>query len=170
MHDAEFDPDMMKFDPVRGVVEIEFEQEPRDLASGIPASALVRSTVPFEEYAVPFLRYRFVAQTATELRCSDDVKEAAYELTAAEFAAKADMIRVQTNWGWIEIPVAQLNVTLEITDEIVTVRRRRVGRRPRWDSTTRWHGEQQDRMRALVLEPHDAPALHEVSAIVRPPP
>ncbi len=170
MHDADFDPRPLVFDSGRGVVEMEFEQEPRDLAAGIPASVFVRSTTLFNEYAVPFLRHRCVFEAAHGLSVPKDVTEDGRELVSAQFDAKTSTIRVATDFGSMQIPVVQLRVTLEITDEIVEVRRRRVGKALlRWDSTSRWPRNQQGSVKNRVLEPHEAPALHEVSAIARPP-
>lgn len=166
VHDAEFDRADVAFDPGAAEVLLEFEQEPRDIADGLPASALVRCTRRVNEYAVPFLRCRLLVSNALDV--SDDLGEEASELSSVDFDQQTKAFRVWTNWGRLEIRVTALCVRLEITDEVLSVRRRRVGRAPRWDLTTRWRREQEDQMRALVLEPHEPPALHEVSAITRP--
>jgi hypothetical protein len=169
MHDAQFDPDNVTFDCDLGRVQLGFDQEPRDLAAGLPASAFVRSTRLFDEYAVPFLRYRLVVNRAIELRLSDDLRESANELISVDFDQPGQTLHIWANSGKISIRTTGLRVVLEITDEIADVRRRRVGKGPRWDSTAPWRRDEKERMSALVLEPHAAPALHEVSAIVRRP-
>jgi len=152
MHDADFDPRTLVFDSDGGVVEMEFEQEPRDLAVGIPASAFVRSTTLFNEYAVPFLRHRCIFEAARGLSVPKDVTEDGRGLLSAQFDAKTSTIRIATHWGSMQIPVVQLRVTLEITDEIVEIRRRRVGKALlRWDSTSRWPRDQQGRVKDRVL-------------------
>jgi hypothetical protein len=66
--------------------------------------------------------------------------------------------------------IGQIRVELDISDEIVEIKRRRVGRGRRWDSTTSWPPGRRDEVYNLVAHNHGpAPALHEVSSIVRPP-
>jgi hypothetical protein len=57
-------------------------------------------------------------------------------LAGVDWDAKSATVEVSTGWGPIAVVAEQLDVELEITDEVVSVRRRRVGRILPFDSTT----------------------------------
>jgi hypothetical protein len=169
-HDAEFDPAELAFDATAQIVTVPFIQEPRDVADGVPASVHVRSTWRFEEYAVPFLRCSLLIHNASDLRVPTDFEEEAGALTSVSVDEGDGTVRVWANVDKLEVVTSRLRVELVITDEIADVRRRRVGRGRRWDSTMSWPADRRDGMRALVRgHQGPPPQLHEVSSIVRPP-
>jgi hypothetical protein len=80
-------------------------------------------------------------------------------------------VRVWTNWGEINVAVTALDVALEISDEIVSIYRRRV-RKPRWFGhvDTPWPPDREAEMLDLIRSREGPPLpLHVVSSIVRPP-
>jgi hypothetical protein len=156
-HDAEFDPSQIVFDADRHIVSLSSVQEPCDIEDGLPASAPVRSTWRFEEYAVPFLRCSLTIHEASALRVPDEVQDEASGLLSVDLAEADGVVRVWTDLGKIDLDVTQLHVELAISDDLADVRLRRVGRSRRWDSTTHWPPGRQRRMKALVLQREGPP-------------
>jgi hypothetical protein len=167
-HDGVFDPEELRFDDEAAVVELPFANEPHDVEPRIPAAVHVRSTWRYEEYALPFIRAVLTVHEATALRAPDP--DDMDELIGIRYDEERGLVCIWTGMliDVIEIDVDALHVELAVTDEIQSVKRRRVGRLHPWDSTSNWPAACEAELKARILAREGpAPAPHEVSAIVR---
>jgi hypothetical protein len=135
LHDAYFDTANLTFDERDGTVTILLEQEPLEHHQQLPSPEHIRKTALYDEFAMPYLRCILRIAGASSLRLPEDA-----ELLSMLLGLRYDpagRVRVQVDTAeWIDIAVDHLDVELEITDTIEQIRRRRVGRGLRWDSTS----------------------------------
>ena len=125
-------PDLAVHD---GQVSIEFQQEPLDNELDLPRREFVRRSWWATEYRLPFVRCRLMVASARSIVVPNGDLLGDDTLLGVSWNAKKSRVDVDTGWGPIAVNVGALNVRLEITDEVVSVRRRRVGRLLSFDAT-----------------------------------
>jgi len=136
-HDAELLEDRTSFDAKQRTVEIRFEQELLEGGDGaMPRRSFVARSWWSTEYRVPFVLCRLRVRSAlgpASVPAEMDVGD--LSLLGTRWEPGAEQVTVFASWGRIEVPVDELDVELEITDEVVTMRRRWVGRIVPWTLT-----------------------------------
>ena len=136
-HDALLVDDAIDHLPDERVVEIRFEQEPLDPAPGLPRPEEVGRSWWSIEYRMPFVLCRLRVRGATGAPAIPaDTAAGPGSLLGIRWDATASRVRVELDDDAITVPADALDVRLDVTDEVVSIRRRRVGRRIiRFDST-----------------------------------
>jgi hypothetical protein len=121
-------------DVTDGVVVVEFEQEPLESVLSLPNAEFIRRTWWWSEYRLPFVRCRLYVEQARRARATDP--DSTGTLLGVRWKPSASRVEIHTTMGPIAVDVDALKVRLEITDDVVTVRRRRVGRLLSFASTS----------------------------------
>jgi hypothetical protein len=136
-HDAELLAARCRFDRKARSVALAFEQEPLDTQLALPQPALTGRSWCASTYRLPFVLCRLHIQRANRWTVPGGSLDPT-SLTGVQWAGKESAVVVHTTFGPISVFVDALDVALEITDEIVSVRKRRVGRllALRFDSTS----------------------------------
>ena len=101
---------------------------------GLPGRQLVRRTVWFDEYRSPLLPCKLVVGEVSAVRVSAHEPTTAFEV---DYDAERRVVRLG-DVDPVEIEVDALNLTLEVSDEVVGYSRKREGRFLQWDSRGPW--------------------------------
>ena len=136
IHDAELIVDECRFEESCGRVILAFEQEPLDPALDLPPPEFVSQSWWATEYRMPYLRCCLRVNGVTAYVKGWEDLELSGLLLGVGWKADESTLVVHSDCP-IRVPTSRLDVELEITDEIVSVRKRRVGRLISFDSTSR---------------------------------
>ena len=136
-HDASFLPEHFAFDRSEGTVLVGFEQEPLERDIGLPAPELVRESWWASTWRMPFVLCLLRVRRATG--CTQPPEELEDgSMLGVEWDPVRSVVTVHSGFGRIDFPVEALDVELDITDKVSSVRRRRVGKVLPYDSTSRF--------------------------------
>jgi hypothetical protein len=133
-HDGDLLIDDRTFERAAGTLILPFEQEPLGGVSGLPQPELVSESRWAREYRMPYLRC--VLRIHRAEGCDADWDGVGPSLLGLFWDAQKSELVVHTGAEPIRARVTALEVELDITDEIVSVRRRRNGRLLPFDSTS----------------------------------
>ena len=135
-HDADLLVDRSRLEESTGTAHFAFEQEPLDSELALPERVLVGQSWWSSRYRLPFILCRLRIEGAMSWSGPWDYIGDCPSLLGVRWDAKKPAVLVHTTWGEIAVATGALDVTLEITDEIVSMRNRRVGRIVPFDSTS----------------------------------
>jgi hypothetical protein len=127
----------VKYDREARRVVLPFEQTPDhdgvDDRPGVPGRQLVRSTRWYDEYKRPLLACRLTVGAAAGIRFAER-----FDGHVDGFEYVPERCVLDIGWGRVEVRVAAVDLTLDVTDEVVGHQRLRVGRGLRWESVASW--------------------------------
>lgn len=136
LHDADAQVNAISWDPITRALIVPFTQEPFGVGGLAPRR--VRRTWLYDEYELPLLACRLIVHGAGRPRSRDplDGVNWATLLGLGHYEAIAALRIDFGDGGWLEVPVRSLFVELEVSDVVVTLARRRVGRWIPFSSTS----------------------------------
>lgn len=136
LHDGDAELRGISWDPVTRALIVPFAQEP--FGAGGMQPRHVRRTWFFDEYELPMLACRLIVHGAGRPRSRDELSDRTWVglLGITHYEAIAALRIDFGDGGWLEVPVRSLFVELEVSDVVVTVARRRVGRWIPFSSTS----------------------------------
>jgi hypothetical protein len=138
LRDAPCDTRELAFDPERRVVELPFEQETAvDPALGLPARELARTRLLYREYRQPYVRCALRVGTAREMRTERVKFDPSGWIYGVRHDPSAGVVFLDLGLGdepEVAVAVDELDVVVEVSDAVVSVRPRGIGRLLPWDS------------------------------------